>query len=166
MPPGGPPAAGSGLSDRLHDAVIVSPVRSLSLAPNNNGQVSPGGTVVYSHLLVNNGNVTEGDGVGSSVSLALTNSQPGWNAVVYYDANNSGTIDGGDSVVTSLAFVSGGGAGLAPGETIRLLVQVASPPGAPWDLRPGGRLRRPPPSRDGRCRGRSPRRGPPPRASG
>jgi uncharacterized repeat protein (TIGR01451 family) len=121
----------SGLSDRLHDAVAVSSVRSLSLAPNNNGQVAPGGTIVYSHLLVNNGNVTEGDGVGSSVALAVTNSQAGWSAVVYYDANNSGTIDGGDSVVSSLAFVSAGGAGLAPGETIRLLVQIASPPGVP-----------------------------------
>jgi hypothetical protein len=49
----------SALSDRLHDAVIVSPIRSLSLAPNNNGQVFPGGTITYSHLLVNNGNVIE-----------------------------------------------------------------------------------------------------------
>jgi len=121
----------TGLSDRLHDAVVISSVRSLSLAPNNNAQVFPGGTVVYSHLLVNNGNVTEGDGVGSSVSLTITNSQAGWSSVVYYDANNSGTIDGGDPVVTSLAFVSAGGAGVAPGETVRLLVQVASPPGVP-----------------------------------
>src|SRR5262249_42444604 len=66
-----------------------------------------------------------------SVALNVTNSQAGWNAVIYYDANNSGTIDAGDTVVTSLAFVSAGGAGLAPGETVRLLVQVASPPGAP-----------------------------------
>src|SRR4030095_12082555 len=93
-------------------------------------QVSSGGTVVYSHMLVNNGNVTEGDGVGSSVALTLANSQAGWSSVVYYDANNSGTIDGGDSLVTNLAFVSAGGAGLAPGETVRLLVQVASPPRA------------------------------------
>jgi len=121
----------SSLLDRLHDAVTVNSVRSLSLAPNNNGQVFPGGTVVYSHLLVNNGNVTEGDGVGSTVALTVTNSQAGWSSVVYYDANNSGTIDGGDSVVSSLSFVSAGGAGLAPGETIRLLVQVASLPGAP-----------------------------------
>jgi uncharacterized repeat protein (TIGR01451 family) len=119
------------LSDRLHDAVVVNAVRSLSLAPNNNGQVFPGGTVVYSHLLVNNGNVTEGDGINSSVTLGITNSQAGWSAVVYYDANNSGVIDGGDSVVTNLAFISAGGAGLAPAETVRLLVQVASPPGAP-----------------------------------
>ena len=121
----------SGMSDRLHDAVAVNSVRSLSLAPNNNGQVAPGGTVVYSHLLVNNGNVTEGDGLGSSIALTVTNSQSGWSAVIYYDANNSGTIDGGDSVVSSLAFVSAGGLGLAPGETIRLLVQMASPPGVP-----------------------------------
>ena len=121
----------SGLSDRLHDAVVVTPVRSLSLAPNNTGQVAPGGTITYSHLLVNNGNVVEGDGLNSTVNLTLVNSLAGWSAAVYFDANNNGVIDGGDTTVTNLAFVSNGGAGLAPGETIRLLVQVASPPGAP-----------------------------------
>ena len=120
-----------GASDRLHDAVSVNTVRNVSLAPNNSGQVFGGGVVVFSHLLVNSGNVTEGDGTGSSITLALANSISGWSAVVYYDANNSGTVDGGDTLVTNLAFVSAGGAGLAPGESVRLLVQVFSPPGAP-----------------------------------
>lgn len=141
VPPGALPATydlyfravspSSGLSDRLHDAVAVNPIRSLSLAPNNSGQIASGGTITYSHLLVNNGNVIEGDGINSSLGLTLTNLQPGWSSVVYYDANNNGVIDGGDTAVTNLAFSSNGGAGVAPGETIRLLVQVASPPGAP-----------------------------------
>ena len=121
----------SGANDRLHDALVINPVRSLAISPNNSGQVYPGGTVVYSHLLVNNGNVTEGNGSGSLVSLAIGNSLSGWSSIVYYDANNSGVIDGGDTLVTNLAFVSAGGAGLAPGESVRLLVQVAAPPGAP-----------------------------------
>jgi uncharacterized repeat protein (TIGR01451 family) len=121
----------SGLVDRLHDAVAVNPIRSLALAPNNSGQIASGGTITYSHLLVNNGNVIEGDGINSSIGLTLTNLQPGWSSVVYFDANSNGVIDGGDTAVTNLAFVSNGGAGLAAGETIRLLVQVASPPGAP-----------------------------------
>jgi len=121
----------SGLFDRIHDAVTVNAQRSLSLAPDNTGQAPPGGTVTYSHQLVNNGNITEGDGVNSSINLVLTNSLAGWSAVAYHDANNNGIIDGGDTVVTNLAFVSNGAAGLAPGESVRLLVQVASPPGAP-----------------------------------
>jgi uncharacterized repeat protein (TIGR01451 family) len=121
----------SALTDRLHDAVEVTPQRNLALAPNNAGQLTPGGTVTYRHLLVNNGNVLEGDGINSTVNLSLTNIQAGWGVAVYYDANNNGAIDGGDTVVTNLAFTSNGGAGLAPGETIRLLVQVAAPPGAP-----------------------------------
>jgi uncharacterized repeat protein (TIGR01451 family) len=123
----------SSASDRMHDAVRVNTVRGLTLAPNNNGQVFPGGTVVYSHLLVNSGNVTEGDGTNSSIGLSLTNSLApnGWNSLVYFDANNNGSIDGGDTVVTNLAFVSAGGSGLAPGETIRLLVKVNAAPSAP-----------------------------------
>jgi len=121
----------SGASDRLHDAVVVNTVRNLSLAPNNSGQIFGGGVAVYAHLLANNGNVSEGDGTGSSVALTVANAIAGWSAVVYYDGNNSGTVDGGDTLVTNLTFVSAGGAGLAPGETVRLLVQVFSPPGAP-----------------------------------
>ncbi len=120
----------SGASDRLHDAVVVNTVRSLSLTPNNVGQVFPGGSVVYSHILGNNGNVLEGDGTVSSISLALADSQSGWSSLVYYDANNNGIIDGGDTVVTNLSFVSAGGAGLAAGESVRLLVKVFAAPGA------------------------------------
>ena len=120
-------------TDRLHDAVTVNTIRNLTLTPNNNGQVFPGGTVVYSHQLVNNGNVIEGDGVNSAINLSLTNSlaPSGWSGLVYYDVNNNGSIDSGDTIVTNLAFVSAGGAGLAPGETVRLLVKVNASPGAP-----------------------------------
>ena len=121
----------SGATDRLHDALTVNTVRSLVLTPNNNGQVYPGGFTVYSHLLDNNGNVPEGDGTLSRITLTTADSLSGWSSLVYYDANNNGVIDGGDNVVTNLAFVSAGGAGLAPGESVRLLVKVAAPPGAP-----------------------------------
>src|SRR5436190_2860096 len=116
--------------DRIHVAVSVNPVRNLVLTSDNSGTVFPGGFVVYTHTLVNNGNVVEGDGTGSSVPLTLTHSQPGWTEVIRYDTDNSGTITASDIVVSNLAFVSGGAAGIAPGETIRLLVQVFAPPGA------------------------------------
>ena len=116
--------------DRITLGVVVNPVRSLVLTPNNSGTVFPGGFVLYTHTLVNNGNVVEGDGTGSSVTLTIAHSQPGWTSVIRYDADNSGTITAPDIVVSNLTFVSGGGAGIAPAEQIRLLVQVFAPPGA------------------------------------
>ena len=55
----------------------VNVLRGLTLVPNNSAQVAPGGIVVYTHLLVNNGNVTEGDGVGSFVALSTRDNQAG-----------------------------------------------------------------------------------------
>ena len=118
-------------TDRLHDAVIVAAIRSLAIIPNNSGQVVAGGTVVFGHTITNTGNVLEGDGVVSSVALGLTNSLPGWTAVLYFDANGNGAIDPSENPITSLNFVSNGAAGLAPGESVRVLVKVSAPPGAP-----------------------------------
>jgi len=119
----------TGAADRLHAAVDVNAARNLTLAPNNSGTVFPGGVVVYAHLLVNNGNVLEGDGVGSTVNLTLSHSQAGWSSIIYHDADNDGIISGTDPAVTSLNFVSAGSAGLSPGESVRLLVKVFAPPG-------------------------------------
>ena len=116
--------------DRLRDAVSVNTIRSVTVTPNNNGQISAGSSVVFSHVVQNNGNVLEGDGTVSGVILGAANNQSGWSAVVYYDANGNGIVDGGDTVVTNLSFTSAGGAGLSAGESVRLLVKVFAPPGA------------------------------------
>jgi trimeric autotransporter adhesin len=116
-------------ADVLHAAVVVNAARNLTLAPNNSGTVFPGGAVVYAHLIVNNGNVLEGNGVGSTVNLTVSHSQVGWSSIIYYDADNDGVAGPSDPAVTDLSFVSGGGAGLAPGESVRLLVKVFAPPG-------------------------------------
>jgi uncharacterized repeat protein (TIGR01451 family) len=116
--------------DRLHAQVVVAAIRSLTLTPNNTGTVFPGGAVVYSHILVNNGNVLEGSGGGSSVTLGVTHSQAGWSSVIYHDVDGNGLIGPGDPVVTNLTFVSNGSPGLSPGESVRLLVRVFAPPGA------------------------------------
>jgi uncharacterized repeat protein (TIGR01451 family) len=113
--------------DRIHDAVTVNPVRSLTLVPNNSAQVSPGGTVVYTHLLANTGNVTEGDGVGSFVALTTADDQVGWSSVLYWDTNGSGVLDAGDAAITDLSTIGG----LAPGASVRVFAQVFAPAGAP-----------------------------------
>ena len=117
----------SNAADVIHDEVVVRTVRSFQIVPNNSAQVTPGGQVIYSHLLINTGNVMEGDGAGSFVSIAQGNDQAGWNAALYYDTNGSGVFDAGDGPFTDLSVVSG----LAPGATLRLFAQVFAPAGAP-----------------------------------
>ena len=115
-------------SDRIHDAVTVNAVRSLTLVPNNSAQLAPGGTVTYTHLLANTGNVLEGSGAGSIVTIARADNQAGWNSVVYIDTNNNGVFDSGvDQPVTDLNAIGG----LAPGANVRLFVRVFAPAGAP-----------------------------------
>jgi trimeric autotransporter adhesin len=116
----------SGADDVIHDAVDVQTVRSLQIVPNNSAQVIPGGTVLYSHMLINAGNVTEGDGLGSFVSVSQGNNQAGWNAALYWDTNGSGVFDAGDLPLTDLVPMSG----LAPGATVRIFAQVFAPAGA------------------------------------
>lgn len=121
----------SGASDRIHDAVNVGTVRGITITPNNSGQVAAGGTVIFSHTITNNGNVLEGDNSVSTVALTDTHNLPGWTSVLYFDANGNGIVDSSDPVITDLSFVSNGGAGLAAGESVRVLVKVTAPPGAP-----------------------------------
>ncbi len=130
-------SAATGASDRLHDAVSVATVRSLTLTPNHGGQLTAGGTVVYTHILTNTGNVLEGDGTVSVGTLATTDSSAGFTSVVYWDKNNNGVLDASDPVVTDLSTLVGGtngastAAGLTPGESVRLFVKVSAPAGAP-----------------------------------
>lgn len=112
--------------DGKHDAVNVNAVRALTVVPNNSAQVAPGGAVVYTHLVSNNGNVNEGNGVGSNVTLATANNQVGWNSALYHDTNNSGVLDGGDLAISDLGTLGG----IAPGTTVRLFVNVFAPAGA------------------------------------
>jgi uncharacterized repeat protein (TIGR01451 family) len=113
--------------DVIHDQVAVNALRSLSLTPNNTAQMLPGGFVVYTHTLVNNGNVTEGDGTGSTVTFASADNQASWSSAVYWDTNNSGTFDAGDQPLSTLASMGG----IAPGATLRVFVQVFAPAGSP-----------------------------------
>ncbi|MDR3454542.1 MAG: hypothetical protein P4L96_17375 [Rhodoferax sp.] len=118
----------TGAQDTIHDAVTVNAVRSLTYTPNGTGQVFPGGSVVYSHILTNTGNVVEGNGTASTITLPAINSQAGWTSVQYYDANNNGTLDASDPVITAgLQGVLA--AGLAPGQSITIFDKVIAPSG-------------------------------------
>jgi uncharacterized repeat protein (TIGR01451 family) len=113
--------------DVIHDQVGVTVLRGLALTPNNTAQVLPGGFVVYTHTLANNGTQLEGDGVGSTVTFGSADNQPSWSSALYWDTNSSGVFDAGDQPLASLFAVGG----LAPGGTLRVFAQVFAPVGAP-----------------------------------
>ncbi len=115
----------TGTTDRVHDAVVVNTVRSVQVAPSNSGQVFAGSSIVYTHTLSNNGNVTENSGA-STISLALTDSQSTFSSIVYRDANNNGVIDAGDPVVNAASDLGP----IAAGASVRLLVRVSATSGA------------------------------------
>jgi len=111
-----------------HDAVTVGAVNQLTLQPSHTGQVSPGGTVVYPHLLVNSGNTTCGPADAYTFSISQTLASEGWTYVLYRDANGNGAIDASDSVIDPLVGLTG--LTLLPGESVPLLVRVFAPAGA------------------------------------
>lgn len=122
-------------SDALHNAITVTATRSLVMSPNNTGQTTAGGTVVYTHTIVNTGNATEGDGSTSTVALSAT-STAGFTNVIYWDRNNDTVLDSNDPIVTHLSQLTAGtngastDAGLSAGETARLFIKVSTTPGA------------------------------------
>jgi uncharacterized repeat protein (TIGR01451 family) len=110
--------------DLKHDAVVVNTIREIEVTPSNTGQVFPGGSVVYGHALVNNGNVTEASG---SIDLSSADSEPSWGSQVFIDVNGDGLLDAGDTPVTAPGDLPA----LPPGGSVDILVRVNAPPGAP-----------------------------------
>jgi trimeric autotransporter adhesin len=130
-------SAATGAQDRKHDAVVINTLRNLTITNNNTGQIFPGGSVVYTHMMANNGNVNEGVTSGQVVLTdVLSGATAGWSAIVYWDKNNDGTLDVTDPIITDLSQLTGGtggastAAGLTPGENARLFVKVLAPASA------------------------------------
>jgi uncharacterized repeat protein (TIGR01451 family) len=113
----------TGATDLKTDAVIINTARSIVLTPNNIGQVFPGGSVVYTHTITNEGNVVENSVGGSTITLTLANSQAaGFTSIVYLDVNNNNVIDAGDVVVNGAADLGS----FAINQTKQLLVKVTA----------------------------------------
>ena len=94
----------TGATDLKTDAVIINTVRSVTLTPDNIGQVFPGGSVVYTNTITNTGNVVENGVGGSAILLSLAESQAsGFTSIVYLDVNNNNVIDAGDVIVNTAA---------------------------------------------------------------
>jgi uncharacterized repeat protein (TIGR01451 family) len=83
------------IADTILDRVAVASVRAVTLTPNNAQSTVPGGSVVYTHTLANNGNAAE---VVTFPANTLANSQVpsfAWTSTAYLDANNNGIYDAG-----------------------------------------------------------------------
>lgn len=102
----------TGASDIKHDAVAVGAVTDLVLYPDHTGQILPGGSIVYSHWLSNQGNVDK-----ANISLTTSDEQEGWTSLLYADTDGNGVLSGGDQRLTTLA-------NLAVGETVLLFTKV------------------------------------------
>lgn len=126
-------SATTGALDTINDAVTVNAagVRSLTFTPSNTGQASAGGTVIYSHTITNNGNVTEGAAAGgSTITLSSVNTQTGWTAVQYYDINGTGVFAANDPVIPATGLQSVLAAGIPAGKSIVIFDVVQAPSGA------------------------------------
>lgn len=107
------------------DAVSVNTIRNVSIYSNASGQVAPNGTVTYTHVVTNNGNVLETD-------VALSVSGNAFSTTLFYDVNGNGVLDSGDPVITNInALLAGNAAnGLSPNESMTIFAQVSGPASA------------------------------------
>ncbi len=108
-------------ADIKHDEVRVLEVTDLVLEPNNQSQVLPGGTVIYSHWLSNQGNATK---TGITLTHADTQATDGWSSDLYEDTNGDGVLSVGDTRVSTVAS-------LAAGASKLLFVKVYAPATVP-----------------------------------
>ena len=107
--------------DTIKNAITIQSVNAVAkveFMPNSRGQVSPLGTVIYSHTLTNN---TDTDITGN-YSFLVSNDQEAFNSTLFYDVNGNGMFDAGDLVMRSLADLPSGK--LAAHQQVKLLLQV------------------------------------------
>src|SRR6202165_2194127 len=88
----------SGALDQIHDQVTVNTIHNVTLTPNGSGQVFPGGSVVYTHNLTNNGNVSESITFANPITA---DNLASWTSIFYQDTNTNGVLDAADAAVTT-----------------------------------------------------------------
>ena len=87
--------------DTLENAIAITSLNSTGvvlLSPDLRGQITPGGTVVYSHNLINNTLAA----LNQSYHFVVSNDQAGFSTTLYYDANDDGVFDSTDPIFADL----------------------------------------------------------------
>lgn len=105
-------------SDIIKNALtIVNPAEpQLSFTPDLRGQIAPGGTIVYTHVIVNNGETVIVPRAGAP--FEISNDQAGFNTTLYLDANDNGILDVADTIITTTL------ADLQPSDRVRIFAKV------------------------------------------
>ena len=127
-------SSGGAVIDTKLDAVTVTAAvltYSSTLTPNNNGQVAPGGTVIYSHSLTNTGtgvcSAAAGETYTVTATLPAADVTAGWTVAVYQDGNGNGVFDDATTDPLVTAPIAGS---LAVGATKVYFAKVFAPAGA------------------------------------
>jgi uncharacterized repeat protein (TIGR01451 family) len=118
------------VTDYKVDRVTVNAVNSVTLTPNNTQQTFPGGSVTYTHVISNVGNVAYT--LGNPITFAagfLTDSRSaqGWTSVAYVDGNANGVFDPGVDDVPGNQITAGYNLALAVNATRTIFIRVFAP---------------------------------------
>jgi len=76
--------------------VTVNTVHNVTLTPNGSNQIFPGGSVVYTHLLTNNGNVSEAITFTNPIT---SDTLAGWSLFSIRTPTPTAPLDGADVAV-------------------------------------------------------------------
>jgi len=125
----------TGSNDSIGFKLTVAEQRAISFTPDRQGQLAPGGSIIYSHTLTNIGNVAEAAG-GKTLNFALPTPTAGETVTVYVDVNGDGLLDDVkervtgtgagtlNSILQNAKFDKAGLAGLQQGESVTVYVKV------------------------------------------
>ena len=124
----------TGTSDSLTFTFNVAEQRLISFTPDRQGQLAPGGSIIYSHTLTNMGNVAEAVG-DKTLNFILPTPTAGETVTVYVDANGDGIFDANElvtgtalgtlnSILQNTKLDTGKLAGLQQGESVTVYVKV------------------------------------------
>ena len=124
----------TGSNDSIGFKLTVAAQRAISFTPDRQGQLAPGGSIIYSHTLTNIGNVTEAAD-GKTLNFTLPTSTAGETVTVYVDTNGNGILDANEvvtgtgtgtlnSILQNAKFDVSKLAGLQQGESVTVYVKV------------------------------------------
>lgn len=91
--------------DVIQNAITINSNASqggVSLEPDLRGQIAPGGSIVYSHILKPWGMSV----LSATDNFSVANDRTGFTTTLYYDANNDGQLDASDPIIQNLSIVN------------------------------------------------------------
>ena len=91
--------------DVIQNAITINSNASqggVSIEPDLRGQIAPGGSIVYSHIIKPWGT----SALSATDSLSVVNDRTGFTTTLYYDANNDGQLDASDPIIQNLSIVN------------------------------------------------------------